>query len=50
MVRAGGAFAAAEVRRHATDAPAVVVTCLGLGQYNRRAEGWASWRNWPPMW
>ena len=37
--RAGGAFDAAEIRRHVTQAPAVIVTCLGAGDYARQAQG-----------
>lgn len=37
----GGAFSAAELRRHITRAPAVVVACLGTdGPKSRGAAGW----------
>lgn len=39
VLRAGGAFDAAEIRRHVTRAPAVIVTCLGAGDYARLAIG-----------
>lgn len=39
VLRAGGAFDAAEIRRHVTRAPAVIVTCLGAGDYARQAQG-----------
>ncbi|AUB81452.1 phage protein Gp37 [Candidatus Thiodictyon syntrophicum] len=41
VVRAGGPFDVAEVRRHAMNAPAVVVACLGLTNYTRRGETWS---------
>lgn len=39
VLRAGGAFDAAEIRRHVTRAPAVIVTCLGAGDYARLPQG-----------
>jgi hypothetical protein len=39
VLRAGGAFDAAEIRRHITRAPAVIVTCLGAGDYARLPQG-----------
>jgi hypothetical protein len=39
--RIGGAFDGAEIRRHVTTAPAVLVACLGLSNYDRRGTG--SW-------
>ena len=36
---AGGAFDAAEIRRHLTVAPAVVIACLGLSEHQRRGAG-----------
>jgi hypothetical protein len=37
--RAGGAFDSAEIRRHVTEAPAVLVACLGLSDYAKRGSG-----------
>lgn len=37
--RIGGAFDGAEIRRHVTAAPAVLVACLGLSDYAHRGSG-----------
>lgn len=39
--RGGGAFDANELRRHAVDCPAVVVSCLGFHTYARYKSDWS---------
>ncbi|MEY2654362.1 MAG: hypothetical protein RLZZ524_1390 [Pseudomonadota bacterium] len=37
--RSGGAFDGGEIRRQVTQAPAVVLACLGVSDYQRRGDG-----------